>query len=113
MQKRANLRGISLQSVVEKSCKVLAQTSFTYPNYKQNQATLDPVYEDYFFDAAEMTLDSTIDENISAHHSLVSNDEPINNKNITVYRTSSVKRSLCQQSFKAWLVAMDSISFPE
>lgn len=67
-----------------------------------------PVYKNSFFGDAETSFHSTFDENIPSRHSPVSNDEPVNNENFTVERTSSMDRPLCQQSFEAWMSATDS-----
>lgn len=113
MQKRTNRSNISLPFFVKNSCKAPAQTTFTDPNRKQDQATLSPVYLNYFFDVAETTSDSTIVEDIFGFHNLVSNGEPIHNENNAISKTSSMKKPLCQQSFEAQMSALGLTSIHE
>lgn len=70
MQNMINRQGVSLQSFVENSCKVPAQTPFTYPDQERDQATLNPLNGNYIFDEAEATFTSTIDKDNSACHSV-------------------------------------------
>lgn len=92
IQRKTFWRGISLQPFAENSCEGSSQTSYTFLNREQNQATLNPVNKDYFFDLAKATFDSTIDENISGRHSPISNEEHINNENTPVIWASSIDR---------------------